>query len=177
MTRFKSVNAFTALLVLVVAGVFLFTGCSQSPTSSKATDYTPQLLQRVDLGGAAKVINLFVTDTISARDGGSLQLLDVILEVPAGAVDNDTLFSIFIPDDEVFYNEFGTDGLVFNKPVTVTMSYRDADLTNVDESTIRIAFYDEATGRWEDQSCSLDRANKLVTASLRHFSAYGLISD
>ncbi|MBN1212525.1 MAG: hypothetical protein JXA92_08100, partial [candidate division Zixibacteria bacterium] len=90
---------------------------------------------------------------------------------------NDTVFSINIPDLNVFYNEFGTSGLVFDKPVKVTMSYRDADLTGVNETSIRIAWLNEASGEFEDLACEVDTVNKLITAELEHFSAYGLISD
>ena len=114
---------------------------------------------------------------ISAETGGRLEFFDVIIEVPAGAIDNDTTFSILIPDLSVFYNEFGTNGLVFNVPVKVTMSYRDADLTGVVEESIRIAYFNNVTGEFEDIVCQLDTVNKVVKAELHHFSAYGLISD
>jgi hypothetical protein len=162
MSRTKTRNTLAAVMLIVLAAM-LFVGCSQTPTSS--VDNGPKVLARASRQAstvAATPVNLYTEQVISSEQGGRLTLLDVVLDIPAGAVPNDTLFSITIPDDEIFYNEFGTDGLVFDKPITVTMSYRDADLSGVDESSM---------------TCDIDFVNKTVTAKLSHFSAYGLISD
>jgi hypothetical protein len=175
-TYTKAVTMFAAVAVLVC---LFMVGCSESPVNSVVDD-GPKLLTRAsrDAGAAAaSPVNLYAEQVISSSEGGQLVLLDVILTVPAGAVPNDTLFSIYIPDDDVFFNEFGTDGLVFDVPVTVTMSYRGADLSGVDETTIRIGWLDESTGVWKDMIGQVDYVNKTVTATLHHFSAYGLISD
>jgi len=57
------------------------------------------------------------------------------------------------------------------------MSYRDADLTGIDESTIRIGWLNGSTGLFQDVVCTLDRVNKTVSGEVMHFSAYALISD
>ncbi len=180
MTSFRSKSITVTVATIALAAIALFVGCSQAPTASNTETTQPQLLQRstASLNGAVmSSADLSVAETISAEEGGTLVLCDVVLEIPPHAVDNDTLFSIAIPDPAVFYNDFGTDGLVFNVPVRVTMSYRDADLSGVDESTIRIGWYDESTGQFEDMVCEVDYVNKTVTGELHHFSAYGLISD
>lgn len=177
MMRVKSNGLPVATLTVLLAAALVFGGCSESPLNSSTPEEPVLLTKAACADGVAKVVNLYVEDQISSEKGGVLTLADVTLEIPPGAVPNDTTYSIFIPDDEVFYNEFGTDGLVFDVPVTVTMSYRDADLSAVDESTIRIGYFNEATGQFEDLECRVDFVNKTVTATLSHFSAYGLISD
>jgi hypothetical protein len=173
-------NVLTVVLTMVAA--LLLTGCSTespvAPTSQPETTQ-PQVLSRGAFASSAQTtpIPYYTEAVISAATGGRLQLFDVILDIPAGALDNDTTYSISIPDINVFYNEFGTDGLVFKKPVTVTMSYRDADLSGIDESTIRIGWWDEDHGKWVDMSCQLDKVNRIVTGQLNHFSAYALVSD
>jgi len=176
LTRNKLTQIFVS--TLVVALVFA-AGCSQSPTSNLDQPTEPRVLQRSLPSGSAQLgsANLSVAETISAEKGGVLTCLDVILEVPPGAVDTASLFSIDIPDINVFFNEFGTHGMVFNVPVKVTMSYRDADLSGIDEKTIRIAWLNETSGELEDMECEVDFVNKTVTGYLDHFSAYGLISD
>lgn len=165
-----------------LAGLAAVWGCSHAPTApSNSGSEEPLVLRRASRANhgaeGASPVNLVVEQVISSSTGGSLSLLDVSLQIPPGAVPNDTLFSITIPDDQVFYNEFGTHGLVFNVPVTVTMSYRDADLTGIDESTITVAWHNGDSGQWEAIACVLDQVNKTVTGQLNHFSAYGLISD
>ena len=66
---------------------------------------------------------------------------------------------------------------MFDNPVEVTMSYRDADLSGIDESSIRIGWLNEVTGRFQSIDCEIDFDTKTVTGTLDHFSAYGLISD
>ena len=92
---------------LFLSAVVLLTGCSQSPVGPGQLSNGPQLLAR----SAASVSSLsrstggdYVEQVISAKEGGKLSLYDVVLEIPPGAVNNDTLFSITIPDFNVFYN-------------------------------------------------------------------------
>lgn len=177
----SSLNRRTLTLVAaaMVAMLVLVVGCSDNPVAPVNSSNGPRLLTRAASTSSASLspVNLYAEQRISSATGGTLTLLDVILTVPAGAVPNDTLFSINIPDDEVFFNEFGTDGLVFDVPVTVVMSYRNADLSGIHESAIRIAWLDERTNTWKDMPCVVDTVSKTVTGTLHHFSAYGLISD
>lgn len=177
-------NHLTVTMIVALAfATMISMGCSNSPLNTDATigdSPQPNLLARSASKVAASSFSasdLSVEQVIFDATGGRLELLDVILEIPAGAVGQDTTFSINIPDPYVFFNEFGTDGLVFHTPVRVTMSYRDADLTGVTESTIRIGWLDESSGTFKDMVCEVDFINKTVTAELNHFSAYGLISD
>lgn len=167
-------------VAVVILSMVLFVGCSENPMGVAPDQSEPQLLQRSTLAVEAiqrSTVPLYTERVVSAAEGGVMTLFDVVLEIPAGAVPNDTLFSIAIPDINVFYNEFGTNGLVFDVPVKVTMSYRDADLTGIDESTIRIGWLNGSTGLFQDVVCTLDRVNKTVSGEVMHFSAYALISD
>jgi hypothetical protein len=167
------------MLVMMTA---LISGCSKNPMESTETNQSsgPQLLQRNPgsvSGAQLSGPTLYTEQIVSSLSGATMVLYDVTLIVPPLAVSNDTLFSISIPDADLFYNEFGTSGLQFNVPVTVIMNYRDADLTGIDESTIRLAWYDEYYQSWRDMNCTVDQINKCVTGQLDHFSSYGLISD
>jgi len=170
-----------ASMLLLAAGL-LFSGCSQSPLEPTLTaePTQPQVLSRgaAFTGGAQGTpIPLYTEAVISGDNGGQLVLFDVVLDIPPGALPADTLYSIEIPDINVFFNNFGTNGLEFDEPVTVTMSYRGADLSGVDESTIRIGWWDEDNGVWVNMECQLDQANQTVIGELHHFSAYALVSD
>lgn len=168
-------RVFLSLAIVLLVAI----GCSENPISPVEESSEPQVLGRSASSSSVMLspTALRAEETISAADGGRLQLADVILEVPPGAVDSDTLFFIEIPDINLFYNDFGTHGLVFNVPVKVTMSYRDADLSSVDERTIRIGWFNEDTGHFQDISCTIDFDTKTVTGYVDHFSAYALISD
>jgi len=164
--------------VLIVAVILLIEliGCSRIPTQSVQSNQTVILKRNVTayklLGSSAYADTVF-----TAAGGGVISLLDVELTFPPNALPADTLIFINIPDVAVFENHFGTDGLRFNVPVKVVMSYRDADLTGIDESHITIAWFNEITGQWNSMPCVLDRINKTVMGFVEHFSAYALISD
>jgi len=177
MFKLRSFMAFfAALAILSIVGIM---GCSQVPTANiEAEDSDNQvLLSRSP--SVAKILgdSASFETIVSAKEGGVVRLLDVELTFPAFALSSDTLISIDIPDLSVFANDFGTDGLVFNVPVKVVMSYRDADLSGVLESSIKMVWYNNSTDCWEIIDCQLDSSAKTVTAFVYHFSAYGLISD
>lgn len=165
--------------VFILAAVVLFTvlmGCSQNPLQSASQDQ-PRLLKRNLATMKIGDVPAYTDTVLSAATGGVVSLADVELTFPPRALSNDTLIFIDIPDIAVFENHFGTDGLRFNAPVKVVMSYRDADLVGINESTIRLAWLNDATGEWNSMACTLDTVNKTVAGYLQHFSAYALISD
>jgi len=171
-------NRFLVGAVIFVAAFLLLelAGCSRIPTQATQSDQ-PVLLKRnlaayKILGASARIDTSF-----AAAQGGVLSLLDVELTFPPNALPADTAVFIDIPDISIFENHFGTDGLVFNVPVKVVMSYRDADLSGINESNITLAWFNDVIGQWNSMSCSLDKENKTVTGYVKHFSAYALISD
>jgi hypothetical protein len=169
---------FVAALFALTAFAFVaLAGCSQSPIESQEPNSSPKLLKRSPV--AAKVLgdSAYIETVVPADFGGAVSLCDVELYFPPRALNNDTLISICIPNLSVFENHFGTDGLVFNQPVRVVMNYRDADLSDVNEATIKMAWFNALNGEWDAIDCILDTAGKTVTAHVYHFSAYALISD
>jgi hypothetical protein len=165
-----------AIVLTVVIALLAFSGCSQAPTQS-APPQAPHLLKR-NLSAMKLLGEAVHVDTVlSAATGGAVSLADVELFFPPLALSSDTLISIDIPDIAVFENHFGTAGLKFNVPVKVVMSYRDADLSGINETTITLAWFNDLTGEWWKIPCTIDVVNKTVTGSLNHFSAYALISD
>jgi hypothetical protein len=163
-------------MMVTLFGLVAMVGCSKSPTMSEPNQDV-NILTRSPMA-AAKVLGESAYDEVTIGvEGGYLKVLDVELFFPEKALNDNQLIFIDIPDIVVFENNFGTHGLVFNEPVKVIMSYRDADLSGVKEETITIAWQNDRTGGWEPVECQLDTVNKTVTAYLNHFSAYALISD
>ncbi len=184
MNRFKTLTKSTLLLAVLAIGTFLMVGCSSNPVGNITGEINsePTLLQRSTPADGPEYARRVKETTyaeaiILSRRGGELSVLGVDLSIPKRAVPNDTLFSINLPDVNVFYAEFGTDGLKFDYPVTVTFSYAGADMAGVDESNISLAWFNENLSRWLKIDCEVDIVNKTVTGQLKHFSAYGLISD
>lgn len=167
-----------ALMIVLSLALVGFSGCSKAPTGIQDDSSGEVTLLKRSVS-AAKLFedSYYVEQKVSAAEGGTVNLCDVELYFPPKALNNDTLISIEIPDPSIYADHFGTDGLVFNVPVRVTMSYRDAILDNVNESTIKMAWFNEKTGQWDIIRCLCDPVTKTVTGYVSHFSAYALITD
>jgi hypothetical protein len=123
-------------------------------------------------------------------DGGILTLLGHILDVPAGAVSEPTIFSMTVIQngyDEVeltatpksllnslfFWRK--VEEVQFNVPVELSLSYAKA--TNVtDPSRLKIMRVNP-DGRHEILPSVVDTVNMTVTAELDHFSRYCMIAN
>ena len=73
--------------------------------------------------------------------------------------------------------EFGPHGMVFDKPVTISLPYDPASLpAGVDESALQVAYWNDATGEWEILPSAVSRADRTVSADVAHFSVYQVIA-
>ncbi len=61
--------------------------------------------------------------------------------------------------------------------VTITMPYTDAQVASagVDESELMFASFDTSSQTWETFSTTVDTVNNVLTASVTHFSSFGII--
>ena len=73
-----------------------------------------------------------------------------------------------------FQAEFSPHGIQFNVPVRMELSYKDADLTGINEDDLRIYYLNEDTGIWEVIGDTVDKTNKVVIGYTNHFSRYGV---
>jgi hypothetical protein len=96
---------------------------------------------------------------------GTKQRLTVI-QIPSGAVSDTVLLAYAAvktdtaPSGFAFANRafeletylegIFTSGFTFNYPVTVTLHYTETDLVGMDESTLRLNYWNNSTSRWED---------------------------
>ena len=103
--------------------------------------------------------------------GGNLTYIDpaanqFAFTIPGGAVDEATEFMLqpgnnpLVPNNFVFTSQSFTldalvngvvmDEFVFQQPVTVRIDYTEANINGVDESSLLLNYYEEATGAWVD---------------------------
>jgi len=109
---------------------------------------------------------------VSSDKGGFVGNGRVSLEIPAGALDEDAYITVEMVDKSNLVVEFGPDGLVFNKPVTMTMKLTGTAAEGRAESTL-IKWYNPDSRNWEDiPNLPTDSPNK-ASALLEHFSKYG----
>ncbi len=70
--------------------------------------------------------------------------------------------------------EFSPHGTTFNLPVRVQLSYKDADLGDINENNLEIRYYNEETGEWEFIGNEVDTSKKVVIGYTDHFSRYAI---
>jgi len=190
-------------LLLLSALLGIISSCSQlSPVSPESfqnsnehTGVTPRLLPKDQLqilninphlaSRSAAVNQAPVAQRfIEAREGGEVTIgtsegSDVQLLIPRQALPaSETIEMRWRHDPNraaTGYDfQFGPHGTVFQEPVTVVFSYRNADLTGIDEANLRVWYFNEETQLWELIGGEVDTRNKTVTVKLAHFSRYAI---
>lgn len=95
-----------------------------------------------------------------------------------GPFESNGLIKSIMPS--IFLNAF--DGLgqkitQFLQPVTINYDYKDADLLNISEDSLKIYWLNEETGQWEGLPSVIDSLNKTVSAQTTHFSQFALMGE
>ncbi len=110
---------------------------------------------------------------IPAATGGFVELNGFRVDIPAGALTEDTVITLDLPATLPAANyvvaDFGPHGLTFSRPVKLEFSLAGVDLLDIDLDTVKIWHWDgskwrEPRGRIEDGS---------VVRRTTHFSKFG----
>ena len=166
-------NSFaTATTGLLLTGLALsFGGCtengSMAPQDSQVaakivqSNRGPIRLLEVDLDSLAlaKTTTFSETKKINAKRGGIIEVGDrrhgistitfKKKDLPKDMTIEFTWMSGGTFEGMLNNLEFGPHGLIFNNPVEVALSYKEADLKGFKEKELRIFYYNEDTGLWE----------------------------
>jgi hypothetical protein len=136
------------------------------------------------------VDRLFVKEVISNQTGGTLSITNgnlagLQMTIPPQALNADTLIGIGqnlnLPSlkGRKFIQipaGFEPAGLVFNKPVSVTIPYDASRYKNT--LNLRAYLYDETAGQWIEVSIiRIDPDHGLLTVNINHFSSLVLTED
>lgn len=108
----------------------------------------------------------------TASSGGRLDYMAHKMEVPKYAF-SESQKEFFITDVNSNWVQanYGPSGW-FLQPVTITISYADADLRNVDLKKLTIAWYSETLGMWIEVGGTVNRTNKTISVAVWHFTQY-----
>ncbi|UCB54577.1 MAG: hypothetical protein JSW45_11630 [Thiotrichales bacterium] len=161
-----------AAVMLLATAAFLMSGCDDSginPVPSVTQSSSPSL-QEFTIGPEG--------GTIEYRS--TVENVTVTLDIPPAAVSTDTVISIDhaqnFPDASGLVNgavfEFGPDGMVFDIPVNLTITYGAGMLGSLPEEELRI--HRMLDSSWIPLLGVVDAGNKVVDATLTGFNVYGL---
>jgi len=65
---------------------------------------------------------------------------------------------------------------VFSKTLTITMTYTSAQIAGLNESDLKIYYWDTDTSAWIALSCTIDKANNTITATTDHFTYFAVMT-
>jgi hypothetical protein len=177
--------SFKVISQIFLVLVFGILGCQTNAPDSPLTDLTVkrtpnqlQFLQAQKLG----FHKVFKTEQyVTASGGGTVLLGDeeygyCSLEFMPGDLNDNTII-IFEWDTDNFTAELTPHGINFNNPVKLTLSYKDADLSTVEEQALRVWYYEEPENDWELVGGQVNEEEQQVEAYISHFSRYALAGE
>ncbi len=152
-----------------------------------------QIQGGIDVGLSATV-NPNVEQTLAYTDTGSGRSLNIT--VPGEAITQTTTFRYSIattrsaPDNfsfagqafhlDAYYNAIRLNNFQFRQGVTVTVHYLDTDVVGLDESNLKLYYWDTASLSWQDAACgpySRNIVRNLVSVSICHLTEFGLFGQ
>ena len=180
----------SSMAVLLAAGMALnFSACSkESPLQSEAHSIAPKQADEELKILKAKTFSLgklFVNEKlITVEDGGKILVGNEengksSLHFASGDVSQDVLVRFSWESTGLLEGgaEFSPSDAVFNNPVKITLSYKDADLTGINEQDIRIYFFNETEVVWELIASEVNTKKKRVSGYIDNFSRYALAAE
>jgi len=104
--------------------------------------------------------------------GGDIKVSRHVLSISGGTLKQPTTITAVAPSDTLNRIRFQPEGLTFNKPVALVMSYANCTLDG--SSPREIVYTDDALKVLEHEPSKDDPAGKRVGALLAHFSEYAV---
>ncbi len=104
--------------------------------------------------------------------GGSIRVSRHVLQIPFGALAKPVKITLVAPSDTVNRIEFRPEGLVFQRPLTLTMSYANCSSTTHPK---QVGYVSDSLAILEVEPSVDDVSGKRVIARLSHFSGYAII--
>ena len=121
----------------------------------------------------------FKNEVLIDDDGGSIWVGEITtgysgLVFPEKALDDDTWIAIVWMSESLLQMDCYPSGERFDEPVYIQLSYKDADITGIDEDDLAIYWYDPVTEGWEFIGDNVNTSDKYVSGYINHFSRYAI---
>ena len=168
-------------LALAAAALFALAGCSDTsqPALAAPEHESAVLGGLINLNGVLQFIgapNLLAPrhaeKYIVASQGGFVELHGFRVDIPAGALSQNTTVTIDLPLDNVLGKrviaEFGPHGTQFSTPATLSFPLSGVQLSN---NPIEVGRWEN--GGWTSLGGSVNSAGTVLSSTTPHFSTYG----
>ena len=170
-----SIRRFGIWLALFLS--VLGTGCSEAARAPLSAEPAGPALSTSDMQPLARFrtkpqVTIAWAKKWIGPEGGRLDFLGFAIEVPAGAVDKVTMFSIRLPVDpsgsEHVLAEFGPHAVPFARPVTIELPYSGTTIEGTTAPTV--VWWNEG---WVNMGGTVTADGLRLRTSTDHFSTYG----
>lgn len=168
-------------LALAVAALVAVAGCSDAgqPTLSAPVQANEVLGNTINLNGILQFVGLpdlsgtrHAEKYIVASEGGFVELNGFRVDIPPGALSQNTTVTIDLPTDNVLAKrviaEFGPHGTQFNTPVKLSFPLTGVLLPL---APIEVARWEN--GAWTSLGGSVNLLGMTLSGYTPHFSTYG----
>ena len=78
---------------------------------------------------------------------------------------------------EAYQNGQYQAGFVFQQPVTLTITYTEAQIDGLDEDKLELYYYDSSTQTWKNNGIQIverDTENNRLVATISHLTPFGM---
>lgn len=162
-----------------------------TPSATPTPTATPSPTPRPTVIATLAVLPNSASEVTIDESDGLKPGQSIHLQVPAGAVDEPTLFSFgtltlsapqagvgaFVFSISATQGGSPADGLHFNVPVTLTLTYRDEDIAGLKESNLSLRYHDPVRNVWRDDGIEVvlhePALNRLILR-LHHLTTFAL---
>ena len=108
---------------------------------------------------------------VMGNPGGSISVGPHTLSIPSGALGKAVTITMSAPKGNIIQVKFLPEGLTFNKPTSLTLSYAECGLLVLNP---KVVYIDDDKNILETLLSVPNLLGKTVTGSLGHFSAYAV---
>lgn len=123
---------------------------------------------------------------VSPEEGGTIETLDFILQIPAFAVDEETIFSYDLTTKQIdgksavsqilnliAVNSSGQGITQFNRPLTLTINYEPNSINENDKLSM---VYSNDGETWVFLESETDQQSSQITAQITHFTQFAIVA-
>ena len=164
------------LLLAILAMIVSFSCKKTSVDSPTSLPSAPLITATGTVNGVAN------SKLINAANGGNITSTDgkITVNIPAGALANNETITIQPVTNTTGLGKskayrLTPHGITFNKPVTITFPYTDADINATTPELLRITFQD-STGTWQSMNqTQVNKQTKQLSVTTTHFSDWAML--
>jgi len=181
MKNLKSILQQFGLIILLIFLAVQVACDKQAPvTSSEFQEIQENQVVILKSANPLRFLRPFYIQKWIDDDGGSIWLGDSLsgksgLVFPDDALNDDRLIRFYWESEGLLQADFAPEGLNFNRPVYIRLSYLEADLNGINQNRLKIYYYNPQTSHWEViPNSTVHVAEKYVDGYIDHFSRYAI---